>query len=127
MVIKEKIKDNMIAIKFNFEKFILSENKIFFSPNIETAAKMGIDNKKDILAASTLSNLSNLAAVIAIPDLLTPGINEKICKIPIKIADLKVKLSLIFFSNVNLSLINNKIPNIIVVQAMVSIFLIFSI
>ena len=38
----------------------------------------GIDNKNDIFAESTLLNLSNLAAVIAIPDLLTPGIRERI-------------------------------------------------
>ena len=39
--------------------------------------------KERNLAALTLSNLRNLAAVIAIPDRLTPGIKEKICKKPI--------------------------------------------
>ena len=56
---------------------------------METAPKIGIDNKNDIFAESTLLNFNSLAAVIAIPDLLTPGIKEKICKIPINIADLK--------------------------------------
>ena len=46
-----------------------------------------MDIKKDIFAESTLSNPKNLAAVIAIPDLLTPGINAKICRDPIKIAE----------------------------------------
>ena len=40
--------------------------------------KAGIESKKDILAASTLLNLKNLAPVIIIPDLLTPGINAKV-------------------------------------------------
>jgi hypothetical protein len=53
-----------------------------------TAASIGIDNKKDIFAESTLLKFKNLAAVIAIPDLLTPGIKEKICKHPINIMDL---------------------------------------
>ena len=43
-----------------------------------------MDIKNDIFAASTLLNFRNLAAVIAIPDLLTPGIRAKICKQPIK-------------------------------------------
>ena len=54
------------------------ENKIFFNPKIETAAKIGTDNKKEIFAESTLLKFKNLAAVIAIPDLLTPGIRERI-------------------------------------------------
>ena len=83
--------------------------------------------KKDIFADSTLSNPKNLAAVIAIPDLLTPGINAKICKDPIKIADLKLKFFSIVFSIENLSLTNNKTPNIKVVHAIVSMFLTFSI
>ena len=94
---------------------------------METAPKIGMDIKKDIFAESTLSNPKSLAAVIAIPDLLTPGINARICKDPIKIADLKLKFFSIVFSIVNLSLTNNKTPKIKVVQAIVSIFLIFSI
>ena len=127
IVKKEKKKEKNIAIKLIFVKLWLSENIIFFIPKIETAPKIGIDNKKEIFAESILSNFKNLAAVIAIPDLLTPGTKDKICKIPINIADLKLKLLLIFFSNLNLSLMYNKIPKINVVQAIVSKFLIFSI
>ena len=57
-------------------------------PKILTTPSVGMDSKKEILADSILLNLRSLAAVIVIPDLLTPGIKEKICKIPIKIADL---------------------------------------
>ena len=53
-----------------------------------TAAKVGIDNRKEILPESTLWNFRNLDAVIVIPERLTPGIKEKICKIPIKKTDL---------------------------------------
>ena len=76
----------------------------FFKPNIETAASVGIDNKNDILAESTLLNFKILAALIVIPDLLTPGIKESICKIPINIASLKLKLLLISFLSSYLSL-----------------------
>ena len=104
MVIKENIKDKKMAAKLTFVKFKLSEIKILLIPKIETAPKIGMDIKKDIFAASTLLNFNILAAVIAIPDLLTPGIKEKICKIPTKITDLKLKSFLIVFSNLNLSL-----------------------
>ena len=50
----------------------------FFKPNKDTAPKVGIDNKNDILAESNLLNFKNLAAVIDIPDLLTPGTKENI-------------------------------------------------
>ena len=39
---------------------------------MDTLPKVGIDNKKEILAASYLLNFNNLAIVIVIPDLLTP-------------------------------------------------------
>ena len=67
----------------NFPKKI-----IFLMPNIATAANVGIDNKKDIFAESNLLKLRILAVVIVIPDLLTPGINDKICIKPIKKTDL---------------------------------------
>ena len=54
----------------------LSLDNKSFKPNKETAPKVGIDNKKDILAASNLLKFKNLAAVIEIPDLLTPGTKE---------------------------------------------------
>ena len=88
MVRSEIKKDSEIEIRFNFVIIGSPDNKISLNPKKETAAKIGIDNKKDILAASTLLNLRNLAAVIAIPDLLTPGINDKICIKPINIIDL---------------------------------------
>ena len=112
---------------FNLAKSLFSEKIMLFNPKIETAPKIGMDIKKDIFAEFTLSNPKNLAAVIAIPDLLTPGINAKICNNPIKIADFKLKFFSIVFSILNLSLINNKMPKIKVVHAIVSMFLIFSI
>tara|TARA_B100000900_G_C20235580_1_gene575707 strand:+ start:387 stop:620 length:234 start_codon:yes stop_codon:yes gene_type:complete len=76
-VIKEKKNDNIIAVKFNIDKLILFVVIIFPRPKSETAPRVGIDSKKEIFAASYLSNLSNLPAVIVIPDLLTPGINDR--------------------------------------------------
>ena len=67
---------------------MFSETIMFCNPKKDTAPKIGIDNKKDILAESILLKFRSLAAVIAIPDLLTPGINDKICNIPIKKAAL---------------------------------------
>ena len=52
--------------------------KILLTPKMETALKVGIDNKNEIFAESTLLKSNNLAAVIVIPDLLTPGISERI-------------------------------------------------
>ena len=43
-----------------------------------TIANTGRDVKKDIFAESILLYFSILALVIVIPDLLTPGINDKI-------------------------------------------------
>ena len=42
-----------------------------------TAVKAGIAVKKEILAESNLLKLKNLAPVIVIPDLLTPGIKAR--------------------------------------------------
>tara|TARA_B110000967_G_C18863243_1_gene551259 strand:- start:86 stop:229 length:144 start_codon:yes stop_codon:yes gene_type:complete len=41
-----------------------------------TAVKVGIDIKKEIFEESVLLKFKNLPAVIVIPDLLTPGIND---------------------------------------------------
>ena len=120
----EKIKDNKIAVRFSLAKFKLSETIIFVIPKKETAPKIGIESKNAILAASTLLNFNILAAVMAIPDLLTPGTNEKICKILIKITDFNFKSALIFFSNLNLSLKKSNKPKIIVVHAIILISLI---
>ena len=57
-------------------------------PKKLTAAKVGIDNKKEILTESTLLKFKNLAAVIDIPDLLTPDIKDKTWNNPINKADL---------------------------------------
>tara|TARA_Y100001958_G_C20931162_1_gene341436 strand:+ start:153 stop:344 length:192 start_codon:yes stop_codon:yes gene_type:complete len=62
----------------NLVKITSFEKIKFLKPKIETAPKIGIDSKNDNLAESTLLKLRSLAAVIAIPDLLTPGINDKI-------------------------------------------------
>ena len=104
MVINEKKKDNKIDVIFIKAKSKLPEVIIFLIPKKETAPKIGIESKNVIFAASILLNFNSLAAVIAIPDLLTPGINEKICNILIKNTDFTLKSSLIFFSNLNLSL-----------------------
>ena len=77
-MIKENKKDKTIQIKFKAENSKFSLTIIFFKPKIETAPNVGIDNKKDIFAESNLSKFNNLAAVIVIPDLLTPGIKDRI-------------------------------------------------
>ena len=120
----ENEKDKKIEVIFWTEKIILSELTIFFMPNIETAAKVGTDSKKEILAEYILLKLSNLAAVMVMPDLLTPGIKEKTWKKPIINAVLKEKFFSIFLFKLNLSLMNNKIPNIMVVQPITFKFLI---
>ena len=76
IVINEKIKDKKIEKIFNKENSKLPEFNKLLIPKKLTAAKVGIDNKKDIFAASTLLQFKNLAAVIVIPDLLTPGIKD---------------------------------------------------
>ena len=94
---KENKKDNTMEIIIKNEKFELWDLTKLFNTKMETAANVGIDNKNDIFAESYLLNFNNLPPVMAIPDLLTPGINDKICKRPIKIADFNVKFELIFF------------------------------
>ena len=67
---------------------MLSEKIRFFKPKIDTEPKIGIEMRKEIFAESVLLKLNSLAAVIAIPDLLTPGTKDKICINPIKKTDL---------------------------------------
>ena len=126
MVKKENTKDKTIDIKFSNEKFIFSDCIKLFKPNIVTAPSVGIDSKKDILAESNLLKFNNLEAVIVIPDLLTPGINDKIWKTPIKIADFIEKFLSNFLSILNLSLMYNKIPNTMVVQPIILMVLTWS-
>ena len=87
------------------EKFKSGDEIIFLSPKILTAANVGIESRNEIFAESYLLNFNILAAEIVIPDLLTPGIKDKICKTPINIADLKVKSLSIFLFKLHLSLI----------------------
>ena len=101
---KENKKDNTMEIIIKNEKFKLWDLTKLFNPKMETAANVGIDNKNDIFAESYLLNFNNLPPVMAIPDLLTPGINDKICKRPIKIADFNVKFELNLLWTLDLSL-----------------------
>tara|TARA_Y100001958_G_scaffold112634_1_gene79919 strand:+ start:285 stop:458 length:174 start_codon:yes stop_codon:yes gene_type:complete len=57
---------------------MLFEDNVLFSPNSDTAPKVGRDNRNDIFAESNLLKFKILAAVKVIPDLLTPGIKDKI-------------------------------------------------
>ena len=79
----EEIKDNELL------KIIGSERKKKIESPIEGEGKkqiwnrntmfhVGIESKKEIFPESTLLKLNNLAAVIVIPALLTPGINASI-------------------------------------------------
>ena len=67
--LKTKLKNNKIPI---YKIGILSNIMIHQSKDIGEY----LLRKKEILAESNLLKLSNLAAVIVIPDLLTPGIRE---------------------------------------------------
>ena len=90
---------------------------------ILTALRVGIDNKKDNLAASVLLKLRSLEAEIIIPDLLTPGTKDNIWKNPINRALLKLRsLSIFLFSALKSD--KYKItPKIKVVHPIISIFL----
>jgi len=85
---KENKNDKKIEIIFNIDKFIFSLNIKFLKPKIDTAARVGIESKNDIFNESYLLKFNNLAAVIVIPDLLTPGIKDKTWNKPINKADL---------------------------------------
>lgn len=121
------MKDKKIAATFKIEKEISELVKIFFTPKTETAPRVGIERRNEIFVASTLLKLSSLAAVIVIPDLLTPGIKDITWKIPIIIADFILKLFLMVLLTLYLSLKYNRNPKRIVVQAISLIFLKFSI
>ena len=77
-MINEKRNDKIIEIIFKIENSELFEIIIFFIPNIDTAKSVGIDKRNDIFAASYLLKFKIRAAVMVIPDLLTPGIKDKI-------------------------------------------------
>ena len=78
IVKKENIKEINIANKLNCVKLESLDITIFKNPNPETAPSIGIEIKKEIFAASVLLKFRNLAAVMAMPDLLTPGNSDKI-------------------------------------------------
>ena len=73
IVIKENIKDKTIENKCKIEKLISPEEITFFKPKKVTAPNVGIENKKEIFTASVLLKFNILAAVMVMPDLLTPG------------------------------------------------------
>ena len=77
-MIRENRNERNIEIMFILAKKIFSDKIILFKPKKDTALKIGIESKKEIFAASTLLKLRSLAAVMAIPDLLTPGTKDKI-------------------------------------------------
>ena len=77
-MIRENRNERNIEIRFNLAKNIFSDEIKFFKPKKDTALKIGIESKKEIFAASNLLKFKSLAAVMAIPDLLTPGIKDKI-------------------------------------------------
>ena len=68
----------MIQNIFVIEKLILFEDNVLFNPKSDTAPKVGKDNRNDIFAESNLLKFKILAADRVIPDLLTPGIKDKI-------------------------------------------------
>ena len=77
IVKNENINDKNVAIN-NKEFISIDCSKASLKPRKLAPAKAGIDNKKEILLESNLLKFKNLAAVIVIPALLTPGINAKI-------------------------------------------------
>ena len=114
--IENEIKFDIADMKAKTNEF---EAKFGALTTLDPGNKVGIDNKNEILAALTLSNFRNLAAVMAIPDLLTPGIKEKICRKPIINADLRSRFISRFFSFSILSEKYNKIPNNTVVHPII--------
>ena len=78
IVTNENKKEKKTEIKFKIEKFKSPEFARLFKPKKVTAPNVGIESKNEIFAESNLLNLNIRAAVIVIPDLLTPGINDNI-------------------------------------------------
>ena len=98
MIVKnEKVNDKRTAI-INREFNSIDCSKASLKPRKLAPAKAGIDNKKEILLESILLKFKNLAAVIVIPALLTPGINANIWNKPINKTDLIFKSVEIFRS-----------------------------
>ena len=72
------MKEKKMAIKFSEDNFTSPDSYKLNTLYKVTDAKIGIDNKKDIFADSSLLNPKILAAEIVMPDLLTPGISDNI-------------------------------------------------
>ena len=123
MIVKnEKVKDKRIAIiikEFNS----IDCSKASFKPRKLAPANAGIDNKKEILLESILLKSKNLAAVIVIPALLTPGIKANIWNRPIIKIDLKFRSVAIFFSVFLWSAKKSINPKNKVVEAITFVFL----
>jgi len=64
--------------KIIFKLNVCSIKNEFFNVSTLAPSKAGIDNMKDIFAASYLLKFKKRDPVITIPDLLAPGINAKI-------------------------------------------------
>ena len=91
---------------------------------IKAADKVGMDNKKENLAASTLLNFKNLAPVKVIPLREVPGISAKTLYNPI-IKESLWEIDLVKnFSYLFLSLKNNRRPKNIVAYPITAIFII---
>ncbi len=123
MIVKnEKVKDKRIEIiirEFNS----IDCSKASFKPRKLAPANAGRDNKKEILLESILLKFKNLAAVIVIPALLTPGIRANIWNRPIIKIDLKFRSMAIFFSVFLWSAKKSINPKNIVVEAITFVFL----
>ena len=78
MVKQEKKNENITPSKLKIDISKLSFSIMLFKLKILTAVNIGIDIRKEILTESTLLKFKILAADIVIPDLLTPGIKDKI-------------------------------------------------
>ena len=123
MIVKnEKVNDKRTAIiKREFNSIDCS--KASFKPRKLAPANAGIDNKKEILLESILLKFKNLAAVIVIPALLTPGIRANIWNRPIIKIDLKFRSVTIFFSIFLWSAKKSINPKNKVVEAITFVFL----
>ena len=81
---------------------------------------VGIPLNRAILVEFFLLIFKNLAAVTTIPALEAPGINEKLCKIPIKMDSFKDNSNIVLLLLGNLSAINNKSAPIILAHPKIS-------
>ena len=90
-----RVAEDLLAIRQRDAEFVnniedsqVEQRIISNGTQIVSALEKELSIRKEIFAASVLLKLNNLAAVIAMPDLLTPGTKDKTCMIPIKKIDL---------------------------------------